>query len=71
MEFHYVVKYDSDKKEWSFDDDMTDNLDGNVWSNDNGFFWPAPEYPGTEAIDADCRKSLVYCINMLPKYGEK
>lgn len=69
MEFHYVVKYDSDKKEWSFDDGMTDNLDGNVWSDDDGFFWPAPGTV-TEAIDLDCRKSLVYCINMLPKYGE-
>ena len=66
MQFHYVINYDTETQKWEFDEDMTDSLDGNVWSDDTGFFWPAPEYPGTEEVDASCRKLLVSILDVIP-----
>ena len=66
MQFHYVINYDTETQKWTFDYDLTDSLDGNVWSDDDGFFWPAPEYPGTEEIDTDCRRMLEYVIPVFP-----
>jgi hypothetical protein len=67
MQFHYVVMYDSDTKKWSFDPDMTDNLDGNVYTEDDGFFWAAPEYPNSEIIDERCMIMLNTLASIWPE----
>ena len=67
MEFHYVIKYDTETKKWSYDDDMTDSLDGNVWTDEDGFFWPAPEYPQSEIIDERCRTMINTLMSIWPE----
>ena len=67
MEFHYVVKYNSETKKWSFDPDMTDSLDGNVWTDDDGFFWASEEYPGSEIIDERCMIMLNTLASIWPE----
>lgn len=67
MQFHYVVNYDTDTGKWSYDWEMTDGLDGNVYTDDDGFFWPAPEYPMSEEIDQKCQNIL---HDLLPTWPE-
>lgn len=59
MQYHYVVFYDTDKREWFVETDTTAYFsDGNVWSDaqyeqmDVG--WMVPEY-GSEEEDLDQR----------------
>ena len=66
MEFHYLVKYDSNTDKWSLDEDTNYILDGNVWSENDGWFYPSPEYPNSESIDVDCRKTLYYLADTWP-----
>ena len=66
MEFHYIVKYDSETDEWSLDEDTMEILDGNVWSEDDGWFYPAPEYPLSEGIDQKCRNMIDVLVPIWP-----
>lgn len=67
MQFHYVVMYDTDTGKWMYDWDMTDGLDGNVYTDGDGFFWPVPEYPMSEEIDRKCQNIL---NDLLPTWPE-
>jgi hypothetical protein len=41
-------------------------LDGNVWSEDDGWFYPAPEYPLSEGIDQKCRNMINVLVPIWP-----
>ena len=66
MKLHYVIVYNTETKKWSFDWDMTDNFDGNCYTNEDGFFWPAPEYPDSEIIDERCQNMINALLPIWP-----
>jgi len=67
MQYSYVVTYDSDKDKWFIDHDMIGNMDGNVWDDDLGFFWPDDEHaPMSEGIDQKCMQMLHSLVTIWP-----
>ena len=72
MQFHYVVGYDTNTKQW-FLEHETDAYfpDGNVWSEDNiqrfGFGWSYPEEDTLEAsLDQTLRNTLHSIVDTIP-----
>lgn len=68
MQYHYVVGYNSDKKQWWVEFDPTAYFpDGNVWSDeqwrDTGYGWLYPEEDSPEAaMDMELFHTLQACI---------
>lgn len=71
MQFHYIVMYDSDTDKWSLEEDTNSILDGNVWSNDHGWFYADDnDYPGSYNIDTECRNMLHWLADTWPSPKE-
>ena len=67
MQFHYIVMYDSDTDKWSLEEDTNCIFDGNVWSENDGWFYADDDdYPGSYNIDRECLNMLQSLVPIWP-----
>ena len=77
MQYHYVVFYDSDKKQWHMEFDPEAYFpDGNVWDDARadehgyGWFYPGDDTPIEAELDQTLTNTLYSIVDIFPIPGE-